>query len=516
MQTTPDDQIIKKARPFFLNYFKRLENDLNTLTSAPVTCTIGDVSLSHGRDDLEQAFEVDRAVAQVMEDGTGSGDMHILMDVSTAIALSGLMMMMGEAVIRELVKNRKYTDEIQEGFQEVANQTVGALNDLFEKKVAGGHLTLVLPTSYVQYGDFCSTLQEDGTYLQVVSNIQIGNFPAAPTTWLASRKVVEALLGVVVAGTATEQAQEQAQQSSSGAAAGDGSDGGGGSSGQQVAASAAHESSEDSAQSGGAQSGSSSQSSPSSASVAASASPAQSTSSQPDASSPSARQAAAATAQATAASRQGQGAMLDDDEATQVRLPGIGIDGVAKETLLPSRDDGSDLEVLDGYSGAAGSNTRLELPKLAYSTNDGLPAPDEPGGVKAVMTEPPFSMPGDERVMKAINAMRYEGVRYIGVESQGKLVRIISQSDLRQIMGPFFGTKAMSARDKAICTLAISKLNQDQQLVTLPIGGTIQQAAQLLTEYSLRMLPIISKQGVLRGFVPVHAVLDYFRRKKQK
>ncbi|MBF0160423.1 MAG: CBS domain-containing protein, partial [Magnetococcales bacterium] len=118
--------------------------------------------------------------------------------------------------------------------------------------------------------------------------------------------------------------------------------------------------------------------------------------------------------------------------------------------------------------------------------------------------------------MKAINAMRYEGARYIGVESQGKLIRIVSQSDLRQIMGPFFGTKAMSARDKAICTLALGKLNHDQQLITIPVSGTVQQAAHLLIEFNLRMLPVVSKQGVLRGFIPVHAVLDYFRRKKQK
>ncbi|MBF0158405.1 MAG: hypothetical protein HQL58_02670, partial [Magnetococcales bacterium] len=420
MQTTPDEQIIKKARPFFLNYFKRLENDLNTLTSAPVTCTIGDVSLLHGRDDLEQAFEVDRAVAQVVEDGHHYGDMHILMDVSTAIALSGLMMMMGEAVIRELVKNRKYTDEIQEGFQEVANQTVGALNDLFEKKVEGGHLTLVLPTSFVQYGEFCDTLKDDATYLQVVSNIQIGNFPAAPTTWLTSRKVVEPLLGVVVAGTASEQSQDQAAQ-------------GGGGSGGGAASSASNVSMDNSASG---QQGDAAAASSSSSSSAAS-------------------QSASASASSSASSSS-QSAGLGDDDATQLHLPGAAMDraskellssggsgqsdkeilhadarggiekqtlqgdarkGVEKEVLLPDSGDRSagGVEMLDGYSLPTGVNTSLELPKLAYSNSDGLPAPDEPGSIKAVMTEPPFSMNEGERVMKAINAMRYEGARYIGV-----------------------------------------------------------------------------------------------------
>jgi CBS domain-containing protein len=193
--------------------------------------------------------------------------------------------------------------------------------------------------------------------------------------------------------------------------------------------------------------------------------------------------------------------------------------GDAAMSHLVSDDGDQSADVFAG-SGASrgkdGKNTPLELPKIAYSTGDGLPSPDDPASVKTVMVEPPFTLPEDERVMKAINAMRYEGVRCIGVLSQGKLVRVVSQSDLRQIMGPFFGTKAMSARDKAICMLPIGKLNKNQQLVFLSLNATISQAAHLLTEYNLRMLPIISKQGVLRGFVTVHAVLDYYRRKKQK
>ncbi|MBF0143521.1 MAG: CBS domain-containing protein, partial [Magnetococcales bacterium] len=149
-----------------------------------------------------------------------------------------------------------------------------------------------------------------------------------------------------------------------------------------------------------------------------------------------------------------------------------------------------------------------------FNEKDGLPDPDERGSVRAVMTEPPFSLKDEERVIRAINAMEKEGYRYIGVERNGKLLRMVTQSDLRQIMGPFYGTKAMSARDKAICTIPLGKINESQRLVQISVAGTINQAADLIGEYGLRALPVISSKGVLRGFVTVHGILAYFRQKR--
>ncbi len=131
------------------------------------------------------------------------------------------------------------------------------------------------------------------------------------------------------------------------------------------------------------------------------------------------------------------------------------------------------------------------------------------------MIDPPFSLREDEKVIKAINAMRHDNYKYFGIERQGKLIRVLSRSDLRQVMGPFFGTKAMNNRDKAACVLPIGKLNVNQRLISIPIGGTINQAANLISEFDLRALPVVSKAGVLRGFIPVHAVMNYFRKKKQ-
>lgn len=417
---TPE-KIVKKTRPFFLNYFAKLANDLNTLTAAPVVCSLTEVELMNGLDDLEALIEKDRSVAFVREDGLGSGDVHLIFDVATSIALTGLMMMMGEAVIQSQVKTRDYNEEFQEGFNEVSNQVVGAMNDLVEKKMPeGGHLFLER-TDHCEFGQMPPTLQDGVTYLVATAEIQVANFPVELCRWVLSRGFAEALLKIEIEGTPAEMASAAERTA----------------------------------------------------------------------------KAAAAVAAAPASSK-----VEELSEGDVSDLLGGGGKG---------EDDG---EAAVG-KGTPEDLARAEAGPVQYSTADGLPAPDEPGSVRVVITEPPFSLKEEEKILRAISAMREEGHRHIGVDRNGKLIRVISQSDLRQVMGPFFGTKAMGPRDRALYTLPIGKLNQHQQLIRLPLGGTINQAADLMTEFNLHTLPVVSNQGVLRGFVSINAVMNYFRKKKR-
>lgn len=445
---TPDELIVK-ARPFFLNYYSKLAKDLNTLTAAQVSCSLGEIKLMRGGDDIDTLFEADRSVAYVREDGTQSGDLHIIFDVTTSIALTGLMMMMGESVIKDQVKNRAYNDEINEGFHEVANQIVGSMNELVDRKIkSGGHL-LLEGTQHVQYGERPNSLDEAMIYLSAIVDVKVGNFPMESARWLLSQGFAEALLDLKIADPDAE-----------------------GGLGDMIATGPAL--------------------------------------------SKKTRDGVDLATYATVGVDPVTGNKIDlsqyanagIDPATGERRRGPA-DLTGYEGPLGDEDEGGPADL------SAYASDDDEKPKeRTFSTSDGLPLPNEPGGVKVVMTEPPFALKEEERVIKAINAMRQDGYRFIGVDSKGKLSRVVTQSDLRQLMGPFFGTKAMSARDKAICTVELSKVNKEQQLIRIPIEGTIQQAADLLIEFDLRALPVVSKQGVLRGFVTVHAVLDYYRKKR--
>ncbi|MEO5377737.1 MAG: CBS domain-containing protein [Magnetococcus sp. DMHC-6] len=409
---TPE-KIIKTTRPFFLNFFNKLSGDLKTLTAASVVCTLGDIAIVRGQEETSYFFETDRSVAYAIEDGSQTGDIHIVFDLASSIALTGLMMMMGEAVIRDQVKTREFNEEIQEGFQEVANQVVGAMNALVERKQKGGHLFLD-NCAYYPYGETPPTLKESTTYLAVSVDIQVSNFQSQTAVWLMSKGFAEALLGIEIEGSEEE---KQAQISKE----------------------------------------------------------------------------APASSKPELSSSKGGGAAASFSE-----------------------DDFMDGEVEEENPAQAILNAPTSHKNVRWSTEDGLPSPDDEGSVKAVMVDPPFTLKEDEKVIKAINTMRQDGVQLFGIERAGKLVRVVSASDLRHLMGPFFGTKAMNARDKAICAVEIGKINADQRLIRIPITGTINQAADLITEFNLRSLPVISKGGVLRGFVPAHAVLTFFRKKRRQ
>lgn len=394
---TPE-QVVKKARPFFLGYFQKLANDLNTLIDSPVVCTLSGVSLLRGDEDLNTLFEMDRSVAFVREDGLNTGDVHLIFDVTTSIALAGMMMMMGASVIQNKIKIREYNEEIQEGFQEVSNQIVGALNDQIESKMPdGGHLILE-STEHIGYGELAPTLNMETTYVAAAVEIKVADFGSASAHWLLSKGVAEAILGIKIEGSAKEQA-------------------------------------------GGA----------SSAPAAA--------------------------------------------------------EGEKRSSVAPKAEGDDDAPV--------GGIDSVETVAFVYSSDDQLPTPDEPSGLKVIMTETPFVMADSEPIQRAIVATLQDGYRFIGVESKGVLVRVITHSDLRQVMGPFYGSKATTPRDKALFALPIGKLNVRQKLISIPADGTIAQAADLINTHNLRALPVVSNKGVLRGFIPVHAILNYYRKKKQ-
>ena len=197
---TPE-KLAKDVRPFFLNFLGKLGTDLNTLTAAPVAINLTSVDILRGPEDLGTLLEKDRCVAFVNEDGLDSGNVHLIIDVATSIALTGLMMMMGEDVIQNQVETREYNEEIQEGFNEVANQIVGVFNGLVEEKMTdGGHLFLESAERF-EPGNEITTFDTERTYLTIVADIQVASFPPEECRILLSKGFGDPLLGVNISGT---------------------------------------------------------------------------------------------------------------------------------------------------------------------------------------------------------------------------------------------------------------------------------------------------------------------------
>ncbi|MCP4285821.1 MAG: CBS domain-containing protein, partial [Gammaproteobacteria bacterium] len=128
-----------------------------------------------------------------------------------------------------------------------------------------------------------------------------------------------------------------------------------------------------------------------------------------------------------------------------------------------------------------------------------------------LMTDPASRANENALVSSAIAQMEKEGVRQIGVVRDGVLIRVISWGDLRQLMGPFYGTRAMSARDKAVLRIQLGKINRNQKLISVPITGSPSQALELIIEGDLKSLPVVDKSGALHGFIPVLELLKLLR-----
>ncbi|MEO5339152.1 MAG: CBS domain-containing protein [Magnetococcus sp. MYC-9] len=382
------NQIAKKARPFFLSFFQALSDDMNTLINAPVECTLTDIALRRGEEDLGELFEAENSVAYTLEDGLHTGHLHMVMDDVAAIGLSGLMMMLPQAVVQKSVKTREYTDEIREGFHEVANQIMGSLNARVEKKMEGGHLFLE-GAEQVQASHWPDSVDPTVTYLDIGMEATVSNFRSAPVHWLISRGLANALLQLDIPGSPEELAAEAARLKAA--------------------------------------------------------------------------------------------------------------EPVEEAVEPPAVEDfefNADAQEF-----------------LARCAAHELPPPAEPGSLRVVMTWPPFTLNEQAEVIRAVTAVFQDGHRYVGVEREGVLLRVVSPGDLRRIMGAFYNSKAATPREKALLQLPLGKINEQQQLITISPQGSIDQATDLLKAHNLHVLPVVNDSGVLRGFVPAHALLQYFRKR---
>ncbi|MEO5338980.1 MAG: CBS domain-containing protein [Magnetococcus sp. MYC-9] len=368
--------ITDKARPFFLDYCQKLAEELTSLTTAPVVCTLSDITLLRGAQELGPLFSADRSVSYSEEDSSGLGGLHLIFDTVLSIALAGTLMMTSESVIQEKIAARDYDEETHEGFREVATQIISSLNPLLEEKITSGAHLFLESVRHTEADSPPASMDMEATHLVASIELTVASFSAAKAHWLFSRRLAAALLQTPIAGTAKEMAA--------------------------------------------------------------------------------------------------LGAVVEDEEEEE------------EEEELPPLQSGE------------------------------LLAPQVAGSVRQVMTETPFALKEEEKVMRGITAITQDGYRYIGVERKGALIRVLSQSDMHQVMGPFFDSTPVSPRDKALHALPIGKFNTQQLLIKLDSDGTINEAADLMQKHTLYALPVVSNKGSLRGFVPIHAVLDYFRTLGEK
>ena len=120
-----------------------------------------------------------------------------------------------------------------------------------------------------------------------------------------------------------------------------------------------------------------------------------------------------------------------------------------------------------------------------------------------VITDPFFLSP-EHHVFEAVKLMEKYKISGVPIAKNGKLVGIITNRDLR------FETNY----DKEIVEVMTK-----ENLVVAPEGTTLEQAQEILRKYKIEKLPIVDKQGNLKGLITIKDIektIQYPRSAKDK
>ena len=107
-----------------------------------------------------------------------------------------------------------------------------------------------------------------------------------------------------------------------------------------------------------------------------------------------------------------------------------------------------------------------------------------------VITDPFFLTP-QHQVFDAEHLMgkyRISGVPIVNNNEEQKLVGILTNRDLRFI---------------ADYSIRISEVMTKEELVTAPVGTTLEQAEKILQKYKIEKLPLVDQDGVLKGLITI-------------
>ena len=102
----------------------------------------------------------------------------------------------------------------------------------------------------------------------------------------------------------------------------------------------------------------------------------------------------------------------------------------------------------------------------------------------------PFFLSPDNTVRDADALMGKYKISGVPICLDGKLVGIITNRDLR----------FMTAKD---FSQPISKVMTHENLVTAPVGTTMQQAQEILRHHKIEKLPIVGSDGSLKGLITI-------------
>jgi acetoin utilization protein AcuB len=112
------------------------------------------------------------------------------------------------------------------------------------------------------------------------------------------------------------------------------------------------------------------------------------------------------------------------------------------------------------------------------------------------MTKEPITVEPDDLLIRAAHKMQTGGFRRLPVVSDGKLVGILTERDLREHRGHLEHTKINGV--------------MTENPLTVIAATTLEEAAQILLERQIGGLPVVAADGRLIGIITASDILNAF------
>src|SRR5437868_12455838 len=100
----------------------------------------------------------------------------------------------------------------------------------------------------------------------------------------------------------------------------------------------------------------------------------------------------------------------------------------------------------------------------------------------------PITMSPDEKIQDALDVMRRYRISGVPITKNKKLVGILTNRDLR------FETRF---------DIPISKVMTKENLITVPVGTTLEEAEKILHKHRVEKLLVVDKNYVLKGLIKI-------------
>lgn len=131
--------------------------------------------------------------------------------------------------------------------------------------------------------------------------------------------------------------------------------------------------------------------------------------------------------------------------------------------------------------------------------------------ISYIMTTKVISVSPDDTMDKVQDIFRKNEIHHVPVVDEGKVVGIISYSDYLKLLNTFtlFKTEQSERYNDAIMNSMLVKEVMTKQVAKLEMNDTVEIAAGFFRENLFHALPVVDKQGRLKGILTTYDLLNY-------